>query len=115
MEYPTSGWVNFQSATLGQFCIGGNSRCGGTKPDGAERQIRDGADASLLSLSLSLSLSFKKGGLRGAVCTVPSWSYPLHRGSCRKALLTFLCPVRRSVQTIEAKLAKADGVLFASE
>ena len=23
MEYPTSGWVNFQSATLGQFCIGG--------------------------------------------------------------------------------------------
>ena len=21
----TSGWVNFQSATLGQFCIGGNS------------------------------------------------------------------------------------------
>jgi hypothetical protein len=25
MEYPTSGWVNFQSATLGQFCIGGNT------------------------------------------------------------------------------------------
>src|SRR5579863_4520883 len=24
-EYPTSGWVNFQSATLGQFCIGTNS------------------------------------------------------------------------------------------
>jgi hypothetical protein len=25
LEYPTSGWVNFQSATLGQFCIGGYS------------------------------------------------------------------------------------------
>src|SRR5258708_38581736 len=24
-EYPTPGWVNFQSATLGQFCIGGNN------------------------------------------------------------------------------------------
>src|SRR5208337_4511819 len=23
-EYPTLGWVNFQSAILGQFCIGGN-------------------------------------------------------------------------------------------
>jgi len=25
-EYPTPGWINFQSATLGQFCIGGNRR-----------------------------------------------------------------------------------------
>jgi len=24
-EYPTPGWVNFQSAILGQFCIGGNT------------------------------------------------------------------------------------------
>jgi hypothetical protein len=25
MEYPTWGWVSFQSATLGQFCIGTNN------------------------------------------------------------------------------------------
>jgi hypothetical protein len=25
-EYPTPGWVSFQSATLGQFCIGTNNR-----------------------------------------------------------------------------------------
>ncbi|MGA7617857.1 hypothetical protein, partial [Candidatus Binatus sp.] len=25
LEYPTPGWINFQSATLGQFCIGGNT------------------------------------------------------------------------------------------
>lgn len=24
-EYPTPGWVNFQLATPGQFCIGGNT------------------------------------------------------------------------------------------
>jgi hypothetical protein len=24
VEYPTPGWVNFQSATLGQFSTGGN-------------------------------------------------------------------------------------------
>jgi hypothetical protein len=40
---------------------------------------------------------------------------PAQGGSCREAVRTFLCPMGRSVQAIEAKLAKADGVVFASE
>lgn len=40
---------------------------------------------------------------------------PSQGGFCREAVRTFLCPMGRSVQAIEAKLTKADGVVFASE
>ena len=36
MEYLTSGWVNFQSATLGQFCIGGYKATTFGKPTAEE-------------------------------------------------------------------------------
>ena len=40
---------------------------------------------------------------------------PSRGGSCREAVRAFLSPMGRSVQAVEAKLAKADGVVFTSE
>jgi hypothetical protein len=40
---------------------------------------------------------------------------PLPDGSCREAVRAFLYPMGRSVHTVEARLTKADGVIFTSE
>jgi hypothetical protein len=36
-------------------------------------------------------------------------------GSCGEAVRAFLCPMGRSVRAVEAKLTKADGIVFTSE
>ncbi len=36
-------------------------------------------------------------------------------GSCCEAVRAFLCPMGRSVRAVEAKLTRADGVVFTSE
>jgi hypothetical protein len=40
---------------------------------------------------------------------------PSRGSSCCEAVRAFLCPMGRSVRAVEAKLAKADGVVFTSE
>ena len=40
---------------------------------------------------------------------------PSRGGSCCEAVRAFLCPMGRSVRAVEAKLTKADGVVFSSE
>ena len=40
-EYPTLGWVMFQSATLGQFRIGGNNASGDNCPAHPLRLVRN--------------------------------------------------------------------------
>jgi hypothetical protein len=40
---------------------------------------------------------------------------PSPGGSCREAVRAFLSPMGRSIHAIEARLTKADGVVFTSE
>jgi len=57
-EYPTPGWVIFQSATLGQFCIGGNKRL--TMPEKSPGEHSGSKRASSLAGSPVIAKSAKR-------------------------------------------------------